>query len=270
MTIEQIDRVVREANPVPDLSGLASVDLPDLRVTQRRSGDMQTKDNERVESKPGPPSRRILVGTIATVVLLIAAVIILQNRGQRAPLATTPVVTTAPETSNTMLDVASGLMDAYSTANVEQAGTFVASDFDLISFMGDDLSRQWDAATGYKVIPDPCVQISGSSDGASIRCPYAWQGIRSDEMGFGPYGDNWFDFTIVDGKVVSQQGHYEFETNGFSAEVWEPFAAWVLSVYPDDVPVMYKTGQTDYKLSPESIQLWEQHSQEYVGVVAGG
>jgi hypothetical protein len=269
MMIEQIDRMVREANPVPNPSALGSVDVSNLPVTQQRSGDMQTRERKKADSKPGRPSRRILVGAAAVVVLLIGALVFFQNRGEAPVADDTPVVTTLPEAAPAPLDVANGLMAAYSTANLEQAGSLVTSDFDLTAFMGDDLSRQWDSATGFRVITDPCVQIAGSTDGASVRCPYSWHGIRSDEMGLGPYGGNWFDFTIVDGKVDSQQGNYEFETNNFSAEVWEPFAAWVLSAYPDDVPVMYKSSQTDYKLSAESIQLWEQHSQEYVGVVAG-
>lgn len=52
--------------------------------------------------------------------------------------------------------------------------------------------------------------------------------------------------------------------NRFSEQVWEPFAEWVATRYPDDVVRMYDSGsQTDFRLSEQSIQLWKQHSREY-------
>jgi hypothetical protein len=64
---------------------------------------------------------------------------------------------------------------------------------------------------------------------------------------------------------VSATNRIAFATNGFSEQVWEPFAEWVATTYPDAVSTMYDSGsQTDFRLSEESIQLWEQHSREYV------
>jgi hypothetical protein len=46
--------------------------------------------------------------------------------------------------------------------------------------------------------------------------------------------------------------------------MWEPFADWVSTNYPKDVPVMYKSDFSDYQLTGESIRLWELHTKEYV------
>jgi hypothetical protein len=40
--------------------------------------------------------------------------------------------------------------------------------------------------------------------------------------------------------------------------------------YPEDVVVMYKPNFSDYRLTLESIRLWEQHSREYVEAVQQG
>jgi hypothetical protein len=69
---------------------------------------------------------------------------------------------------------------------------------------------------------------------------------------------------VGDGKIVSAANTIAFMTNGFSEQVWEPFADWVATTYPDDVVRMYDSGaQTEFRLTEESVQLWEQRSREY-------
>jgi hypothetical protein len=46
--------------------------------------------------------------------------------------------------------------------------------------------------------------------------------------------------------------------------VWEPFAAWIETTYPDDAAVMLSTGGDGARLSEQAIPLWEQHTHEYV------
>jgi hypothetical protein len=56
----------------------------------------------------------------------------------------------------------------------------------------------------------------------------------------------------------------------FSPQMWEPFAEWVSTNYPEDVAVMYKFDFSDYQLTPQSIRLWEQHTRGYVEEVKQG
>jgi hypothetical protein len=46
--------------------------------------------------------------------------------------------------------------------------------------------------------------------------------------------------TILDGEVV--RGSVTHEIEEFSPEMWEPFAEWVSTAYPDDAAVMYEDG----------------------------
>ena len=47
--------------------------------------------------------------------------------------------------------------------------------------------------------------------------------------------------------------------------MWEPFAEWVSTTYPDDAAAMYTDGTyTGVLISEQSIRLWGQHVPEYV------
>ena len=50
---------------------------------------------------------------------------------------------------------------------------------------------------------------------------------------------------VLDGKIVYARPQFPFGSNGFSAEMWEPFAAFVDTSYPRDADIMYTDGGTD-------------------------
>ena len=63
-----------------------------------------------------------------------------------------------------------------------------------------------------------------------------------------------------------------FETNGFSVQMWEPFAAWIASAHPDEAKVMYADWpqQTLEALSAEAAQLWAKNRLEYIRAELSG
>jgi len=117
-------------------------------------------------------------------------------------------------------------------------------------------------AQGYEQMLAPCEETGTSSAGTYVRCPFDFHALRSDEIGRGPYSGSYFDLTVRDGEIVRASNY--FETAKFSPEMWEPFAEWVSTTYPDDAAVMYNPTLTNFQLSEESIRLWERHSREYV------
>jgi hypothetical protein len=171
----------------------------------------------------------------------------------------------APET--TAKEVATGFLEAYGAFETDRAITYLAEDADL-SGLGVGGTKQFGLllsffeAQGYEQMLAPCEETGSSSAGTYIRCPFDFHAIRSDEIGRGPYSGSYFDFTVLDGKIVRASNY--FETAKFSPEMWEPFAEWVSTTYPDDATVMYNATLTDYQLSEESIRLWERHSRGYV------
>lgn len=157
-----------------------------------------------------------------------------------------------------------------------------SNDFDALqamSYLSDDVvghrkayrqNLSWLEATGFQKILDFCQQVGGSTaSGTSVRCTYDFHGLRSDEMGLGPYGGSSDEFTVHDGLIVQQSGL--LDTEKFSPQVWEPFAEWVSKAYPEDAAVMYEDASYSQEMhTPESIRLWEQHTREYVKEVQRG
>jgi hypothetical protein len=105
-----------------------------------------------------------------------------------------------------------------------------------------------------------------------VNCPKEWHQLRSDEIGLGPWGGT-DTITIRDGKVVGLRrlGGNFTDPDGFSKQMWEPFAEWIRANYPDDGAIMYQDWPVahGWAITEESIALWEQRSREYVEVVRG-
>jgi hypothetical protein len=76
-----------------------------------------------------------------------------------------------------------------------------------------------------------------------------------------------FDVTVLNGEVASASMSLEYASNGFSTQMWEPFAQWIADAYPNDAAAMYEGGAFSQELhTDEAAQLWEQHTQEYVTI----
>lgn len=157
-------------------------------------------------------------------------------------------------------------------------GSFDADN--AITYLTDDaIARRWgtpeqlrldfahDRATGYKQTINSCEQEGNSEAGVSLRCTFDMHALRSDEIGLGPYTNNYWSLAVRDGKIVSAQREIAFMTNGFSDQMWEPFAAWVRVEHSDDVVAMYTDeSQEIQRVTEDSNRLWEQRTAEYVVV----
>jgi hypothetical protein len=164
------------------------------------------------------------------------------------------------------VEVATGFVEAFGAFDAEQA----------ITYLADGASLRMDATTpeqlpaftslleaqGYKQILHPCEVTGSGPSGTQVRCPFDWHGIRSDQIGLGPYPGHW-DLTVRDGEIAVVVLSWNHEKE-FSPQMWEPFADWVSRNYPKDFDVMYVGGGSNFSLTEESIRLWEQHTREYV------
>jgi hypothetical protein len=225
----------------------------------------------------------------AGALVLIAALLIMQSREDAPATDQTAVAAEAPENTYGAIagdflgaapgaipadsngvnaraeEVATGFIEAYGAFDVERAMTYLADDA-TISVLGEQddprLLISWLEATGYEQIVDPCEQV-GNSASSSVHCTFAFHGLRSGEIGRGPFGGSSFDLVVRDGKIVEASQTWEIEK--FSPQVWEPFANWVSTAHPKDAAVMYTDGShTNVRLTEESIPLWEQYTRAYV------
>jgi hypothetical protein len=176
----------------------------------------------------------------------------------------------------TAVDLATAFLEAYAAFDADKAASYLADSAvaEFGAFGGDvqdlRLELSQEQATGFKLLLDSCEAQNSSPSGTSVRCAYDYHGIRSDEIGLGPYSGSWFDITVLEGEIVSVSDHIQLMSNGFSSEVWEPFAVWVSTIYPEDAAIMYWDGSLNSRLTEESIPLWEQRSIEYVAVARDG
>ena len=202
---------------------------------------------------PKPPRRNLLIAVgIAVVVVSCGA----------TDQAATPV------------EIATDFVEAYGALDVETVASYLDEEADLQLFNADSeglsMAFRWDQAAGFELLPGSCAETRTGPAGSVIRCEYDYHAIRSEEIGLGPYNGNWLDLTVVDGKITSAFDHLETSSNGFSSEMWEPFAAWVAENHPDDVITMYgDPSQTAMELTDEAIELWEERTREYVDVLGG-
>jgi hypothetical protein len=212
----------------------------------------------------------------------------------RVENATAPAPTEAVDAKAE--EVATGFIDAYGAFDVEQAITYLAADADIADLIGSvgapgvegtreefRLLLSLLEAQGYKQTPsgsypsqvpsgpgaspflDSCEELGSSTAGATVRCTFDFHTIRSDEIGLGPFSGSSFLLTVRDGEIV--RASKTFGTAEFSPQMWEPFASWVSTAYPEDAAVMYADGTySGARLTEESIRLWEKRSREYVKV----
>ena len=199
-------------------------------------------------------SERKRIGALAAaavVVVLIAAVLIIQSRDE------------AP--ANQAESVATGFLEAYGAFDVEQARTYLADDATIASMTEQDDLRlliSYLEATGYRQILNDCEGAS-NSDSGSVRCTFDFHGLRSGEIGRGPFGGSSFELFVHDGKIARAKQDWGIEK--FSPQMWEPFAGWVSTAHPKDAAVMYTDeSHSNVRLTEESVRLWDARTREYV------
>jgi hypothetical protein len=281
MTLEQIDLIVRRANPVPDTSMLEPVDAPAL-LDQHRRTDMETWERTATPEQPDKQRRAAWLAVAAAIVIAAAGVIIVMQRGDdttqpTVPAATTPPPATAspttvsptPADASATLATAEGFFDALAAYDSAAAEAYLSRDVLARTYRGADglrLQLSWGEAIGYKRTRGACDLIRTTDIGGVVRCPYVFDAIRSDEYGLGPFDGSFLSMTIANGTIVALTDQVEFQSNGFSKLVWDPFAEWVVQNHGDDGPLMYADwpGTSTEQLDEQSIHLWEQLSRQYV------
>ena len=272
MTHDQIDRMVRQANPVPDLKALEPVDASVL--DQQRRTEMQTHDRVTVDQEPEKPRRGVLIGIAAAAVIAIGALILFQPTDGAPVAVEPPVVTKAPGPATALpVEIATAFVEAYGSFDMDRAASYLAADAKLSQLDGGEegwrTTNRLLEGQGFKLLLESCEERDSSSSGTIVRCTFDFHGIRSDEIGLGPFSASWFDLTVQEGLIVSASMYWGIAE--FSSQVWEPFDLWVSETYPENAAIMYTDGtHSVWQLTEESISLWEQRSCEYAEFVTSG
>lgn len=246
--------------------------MPELRevfemTTKQIEPDMDSWREQEGRQRRSTRNKKIGALAVAAVIGVAAVALILGTRGgQNATTPASEPPTVAPVDAEAQA-VATGFLEAFGAFDVKQAITYLADGADLTQLGGGTLGEfrlfiSWLEASGYKQMLNSCEELSSLASETRLRCAFDFQGLRSDEIGLGPFSGSYFDLTVRDGRIV--RASVSFGTEEFSPQMWEPFAKWVSKAYPEDAAVMYNSDYTDYRLSEESIRLWKLHTREYV------
>jgi hypothetical protein len=188
-----------------------------------------------------------------------------------SPTALAVVITAAAVTScsesgePSATEIARGYADAHASLDADQAITYLADDVLAAEWGSADQLRlhySFLDALSAKNRVTGCEERERTAAGVVVRCTSGGHFMRSDELGLGPYDGDYQDLTVRDGKIVAISSFAPLEP--FSSQVWEPFRRWVSSEHPDDVAVMFDGG--GWRISEESIPLWNRRLREYVEV----
>jgi hypothetical protein len=165
--------------------------------------------------------------------------------------------------------VAASFVNAYASFDTPAAAAMIAA---RGGASGVGLDSDWRLfnkfleATGGELLLHPCTPVSTGASGTAMRCPFDYHALRSGEIGRGPFTGSSFDVTVLDGRIVAASLTFEYASNGFSADMWEPFAAWVSRTHPRDAAIMYadwpRTSQQ--RMTPAALDLWSEHTRGYV------
>ena len=241
-----------------------------------------------------PPERRpwrTLARVAAAVPLFLAGTIAVFPRDDQPHR---PQV--APKARASAEEIARGFLDAYSSFDAERAMTFLtrrALDAEWGTPAKLRLQLRFLQATGWRqTILDPyTVAHAGDvpppppgSDGCevydfatgdnekaapgrlTVHCQYTYFGLRSDEIGRGPYYDSYWAIVVDKGRIASVENRKpRRQLDMFDLQVGRPFRRWVSAAYPHDAAAMYQDAdRSAWKRTEASIRLWDQHTREYV------
>ena len=205
--------------------------------------------------------RRLLIGAVAAVALVLIGLFVVFQSRESAPAAD---------------EVGMSFVEAVGASDAERTISYLGDDTDIslmISSVGapgvEGTLREFRLllslfeAQGYKQMLESCEDLGSSASGTSLSCTFDYHNFRSDEIGRGPFSGSSYSLTVRDGEII--QARMDFGIEEFSTQMWEPFAGWVSKAYPEDAAVMYADEtHSGVRLTRESIRLWERHTRGYV------
>lgn len=271
MKLDQIDRLLRGANPVPDVSVFEHEPRPDL-PDERWEETPIARDSVPVVQQRGGFVRGLLVAAVASAVILIG---FLGFREAGNSPITTDVLSPAPEPNAELraaqaraVTVASDFIEARGDGDVAAALTLLAEDAVLDWGPGDspgtlEKALEWERAFGVTFTLSECNAGGGWDASAAIHvhCTLSQESAIASALG------NELEPACADILVEGDQiARATLGCGNFMEAAWNPFRVWVIAKHRDDVGVMYSPGANGApaQTTEESLALWKQYRQDFV------
>jgi hypothetical protein len=243
-------------------------------TTKQMEPDQDSWNKQEQRQRSTARNRKVVALLVAAAIGLAAVLLILETRpGEtaRAPANESSAINPGDEA----VQVAEGFLDAFGAFDADRARTYLAEDADITGMTegkgvaGLDLMTSWLEATGYHQTVTSCQAGTSGFPDITVSCAFEFDDIRSQEIGRGPFIGSDFWIIVRDGEISRASMSWEIEQ--YSPQMWEPFADWVSTTYPEDAAVMYHDATlSSIRLTEKSIRLWDERSREYVKEVNRG
>ena len=275
ITDDEATRLLKRADPARFDERAPFVDAAGyLAALRTRSTTVTLIKTEPTPTQPEGRHRwPIIAVAAAAVVAIVVGALMLAARDDSAPQvpADTTVAPVVPDAAPAAEEVARGFLDAYVANDADQALTYLTESATIAGWgSAENVQGEvaWNVVTGFKMMINDCEPLEDDAEaGITVRCGFETHLLGSDALGNGPYRDHYWELTIRDGEIDSAV--WNSPASGlWNTEMWGPFGRWIKAEHPEDVLVMYTdNSQGDRVFTEESLQLWEQRTQEYVQTV---
>ena len=208
--------------------------------------------------------RTAMVVTAAAVLVVVLGSLAVSTRWLGSDESATP---TGPTVTDEAKQVAAGFLQAYGSYDADRALGYLTDGAVTDSWGSPEELRaelDWNESVGWTELRSPCQRTAIHGATVDLRCDYQVHSLGSDELGRGPFGDSYWSLHVRDGQIIYAQPEFPFATNGFSAEMWEPFVAFVDERFRGDADAMFNGARTEPTITAESLRLWTQHIDDYV------
>ena len=286
ITDDEVLRLFERADPAHVNDAAPFVEAADYLATLRsRTCDVTIIDTDPTSTPPDSRHRRPIIAAAAAVIAIAggALVYLVADDDTTEPeVPAGPPSTVIPDDEATPAEqIARAFIEArwsdpdqalsYFTDEVIAETSGTAERFRLEGAMFE--------ALGDKVVNVRCEQQDASTSDISVRCAYDYHTFRSEELGRNPFklafSSNYDVYVIRDRKIVSVTPPLRVDM-GWRAhfrQTWDEFRIWMSTQHPEDIALMYEgdastpvhpfDGNPSWRLSEESIALWEQYTLEY-------
>lgn len=206
---------------------------------------------------PTPTWRKAMPALVAAaVVILVGAAVLLLARNSE------------PDVANTPQGIAELFIEGDADTAVELLTTDAVVDHGSVASAEEYVAfRDWQVVIGSFETVTGCSETPIGST-VEVSCTYIHGNAWSEALGVGPFDGSEWVFVIADGQI--EEMRQTFDISEFAPQAYQVFTRWLGEKYPGDRSIMIRRiGNREAPiLTPQSIALWEQYTNEFVASVA--
>lgn len=271
MRTDQIEQIIRQANPIPDLSTLepevAALGIDDPWVESAEIRHLALETSRFTEAESRTRDWGTLMGAAAVVAILIGLVVFAQGR---SPVAGQNLVTDRPESGNELahaqaVETAEAFVNGVVAKDLSSAVGYLADDAELewgpaTSPDNLDGTFRWEEAFGLYYTYQSCEASDGQEPFEVLRV-LSQQSAIADELGVDL--DPATLVLRVDRALITEA---TMNYGNLQEALWDSLRHWVVQKHRDDIEVMFSPGPKGWpaRTTEESIALWERYTEDYL------